>query len=151
MIKNFSGKYSFLSNFYNSPIVINGLTYSTVEHYYQSQKFEQKELQETVRNSTTPSRAKRIGRKHKLRDDWEEVKEDVMFVALKKKFENEPLKIKLIGTHPNILIEGNYWHDNYWGFCTCSKCRDIKKQNNLGKILMRIREELIKQNQPNTR
>ena len=34
------------------------------------------------------------------------------------------------------LIEGNYWHDTFWGIC------DNKGENNLGKILMRVRTEL---------
>jgi predicted NAD-dependent protein-ADP-ribosyltransferase YbiA (DUF1768 family) len=42
------------------------------------------------------------------------------------------------------LIEGNYWHDNCWGSCTCIKCADRPKQNALGKILMLVREECQK-------
>lgn len=37
------------------------------------------------------------------------------------------------------IVEGNYWHDNYWGNCTCDKCKNIEGQNKLGKILMKIR------------
>ena len=39
------------------------------------------------------------------------------------------------------LIEGNTWHDNYWGVCSCSKCNGRGK-NRLGKLLMKVREEL---------
>jgi hypothetical protein len=41
-----------------------------------------------------------------------------------------------------MLIEGNWWHDNFYGSCTCNKCVN-KGENNLGKILMKIREELL--------
>lgn len=33
---------------------------------------------------------------------------------------------------------------NYWGSCICDKCRTLPKRNQLGKTLMRIREELRK-------
>ena len=41
-----------------------------------------------------------------------------------------------------MLIEGNYWHDNYWGNCLCPKCKEIEGQNQLGKILMKVRSTL---------
>lgn len=34
------------------------------------------------------------------------------------------------------LIEGNYWHDTYWGVC------EGVGENHLGKLLMEIRNEL---------
>jgi len=48
----------------------------------------------------------------------------------------------LLATLDAELIEGNAWHDNFWGDCFCEKCRDIEGLNVLGNILMRIREEL---------
>ena len=50
--------------------------------------------------------------------------------------ENEVLKDKLLETGDAILIEGNRYHDTYWGMV------DGVGENKLGKILMRIREEL---------
>ena len=38
------------------------------------------------------------------------------------------------------LIEGNHWHDNRWGDCTCERCSAKEGQNWLGKILMEIRD-----------
>ena len=46
----------------------------------------------------------------------------------------------LLATGGEELIEGNWWHDNFFGVCTCGPC-DGKGKNNLGKILMRVREE----------
>ena len=51
-------------------------------------------------------------------------------------------KNRLLATGDELLVEGNYWHDNYFGFCYCEKCSQLPKHNQLGKILMRIREEL---------
>jgi predicted NAD-dependent protein-ADP-ribosyltransferase YbiA (DUF1768 family) len=42
------------------------------------------------------------------------------------------------------IVENNYWHDNFWGSCTCSRC-GRKGENNLGKILMSVRQELKQQ------
>ena len=52
---------------------------------------------------------------------------------------NDYLGGKLDMTGLEEIVEGNYWHDNYWGNCTCDKCKNIEGQNKLGKILMKIR------------
>ena len=52
-------------------------------------------------------------------------------------FQNEDLGQKLMNTGDAVLIEGNYWGDRYWGVC------NGEGQNKLGKILMKIREELF--------
>jgi predicted NAD-dependent protein-ADP-ribosyltransferase YbiA (DUF1768 family) len=49
---------------------------------------------------------------------------------------------KLLATGNATLIEGNHWHDQYWGDCTCAKHRDVPGMNILGKLLMQVREEL---------
>ena len=48
------------------------------------------------------------------------------------------MKEKLIATRPAILIEGNYWNDNFWG----SDPPDGNGKNWLGKILMEERDNL---------
>ena len=84
-----------------------------------------------------PSSAKRKGRRVKLRDDWEEVKDQIMYEIVLNKFsQNEELRKKLIATGDEYLEEGNTWHDTYWGVC------NGKGKNKLGKILMQVREEL---------
>ena len=50
--------------------------------------------------------------------------------------QNEDLKEKLLATENEDLIEKNTWHDYYWGIC------NGRGKNMLGKILMRVREEL---------
>ena len=46
---------------------------------------------------------------------------------------------KLLATDEIELIKGNYWHDNYWGACSCQACSHKEKNNYLGQILMGIR------------
>jgi hypothetical protein len=48
----------------------------------------------------------------------------------------------LLITEDAELIEFNVWHDNFYGNCECLKCKDIVGRNELGKILMKIRNEI---------
>jgi predicted NAD-dependent protein-ADP-ribosyltransferase YbiA (DUF1768 family) len=83
-----------------------------------------------------------MGRKVQLRPDWEKVKEYYMELGLRLKFENPSLRQKLLETGSDELIEGNSWHDNEWGSCYCARCQNIAGKNKLGKLLMKLREEL---------
>ncbi|MBP3491323.1 NADAR family protein [bacterium] len=89
-----------------------------------------------------PSEAKKKGKTCNLRHDWEEVKVDIMYDILKVKFSDEDLKARLLLTGDKELIEGNRWHDNFWGNCICKKCEAIEGKNMLGKLLMKLRREL---------
>ena len=59
---------------------------------------------------------------------------------LRLKFAQPYLRDLLIATGEQKLIEGNYWHDNFWGSCSCEKCGD-KGENHLGRLLMKLRSE----------
>ena len=69
-----------------------------------------------------------------------QVKDKVMLNFLRIKFMNAELRDKLLETGDSVLIEGNTWHDNYWGNCSCAKCKDIEGKNMLGRLLMQVRE-----------
>jgi len=138
-IDNFNGDFDFLSNFYRD----NGKP--TVEHIYQAAKTWHDDWKRQIMAAETPGRAKRLGRKAPMRDDWEQVKVQVMFDAVREKFKDSKLRVKLIDTFPIILIEGNNWHDNFWGECSCMKCRGKEKSSMLGFILMEIRKELMEE------
>ena len=87
-----------------------------------------------------PSEAKHAGRRITLRKDWEAVKVGIMHDIVEAKFRQNPsLAAKLIGTGNVYLEEGNTWGDRTWGTV------DGKGANNLGRILMDIREELIRE------
>lgn len=142
----FDGKYAFLSNFYSSPIAPfdDGIVYPTVEHAFQAYKTTDINKRKEIAAQPTPGKAKRLGRHVKMRDDWREIRIDVMYIALKEKFRDLELRTKLLATGNAELVEGNTWSDNFWGDCHCPKCRDIKGENNLGKLLMKIREDYKK-------
>lgn len=143
MIKEFKGKYRWLSNFYNSPVTYNGITYQNNEAAFQAQKTFDENIRLEFAN-LNPSEAKRKGRKVKLRSDWEEVKDKIMYEIVKAKFtQSEKLRNRLLNTGFEELVEGTTgWHDNYWGNCECEKCKHIEGKNKLGQILMTVRDNL---------
>ena len=139
VIDKFDGEYAFLSNFYDCPVEYDGLKYKNSEAAFHAQKTLNKEKRKEF-TTLNPSEAKKLGRKLKLRDDWEEVKTDIMYeICLAKFSQNPKLKEKLLATGDTPLIEGTYWHDNTWGNCYCDKCKGIDGENRLGQILMRVR------------
>ena len=142
MIDNFTNEYGFLSNFYESKIVYEGIEYPTVEHAFQAAKTFDKKEREYIASLKTPSLAKRAGRRVELRRDWEEIKEDVMLECLRLKFAIPELRKKLLATNDTWLMEGNTWHDNYWGNCTCDKCKSIVGKNRLGHLLSVLRKAI---------
>jgi ribA/ribD-fused uncharacterized protein len=143
-IKDFSGDYDFLSNFYVADIVFVGKTWPTVEHAYQAMKSREKAIVEHIRNTPSPRIAKTAGRRITVRSDWEKIKEDLMLNLLRAKFfQNNILAKKLLDTGSKVLIEKNYWHDNAWGDCSCERCENILGKNLLGKYLMQVRNELF--------
>lgn len=140
MINCFDGKWAFLSNFYWNEIEFEGITYPTNEHFFQAMKTLDIGERQKIANCLTPGQAKRMGRQVVLRPDWEEVKENIMFLGLCLKFADEQLADWLVETGDEPLEEGTTWHDNEWGNCSCPKCRNIEGKNKLGKLLMKVRE-----------
>ena len=112
IINRFDGKYAFLSNFSLSPITFEGITYPTVEHYFQAMKTLDLDMRRTIAAAATPGIAKRMGRKVHLREDWERVKDAYMKNALRAKFQDPKLKAKLLATGDTYLEEGNTWHEH---------------------------------------
>lgn len=137
----------FLSNFYVSSkqIQYEGLEADSVESAFQAMKSLDLELRKQIA-AATPTAAKRLGRRLQIREDWLKIRTQVMHDLLETKFNNLYLSKLLLATGDEPLVEGNYWHDNFWGDCSCTKCEHIKGQNYLGRILMLVRDEL-KRNQ----
>lgn len=143
IIEGFTGRYAFLSNFYGSPFYANDIKYRTVEHWFQAHK--SLEFHDYIRQAGTPKEAKARGRKTKLRSDWEIIKTSVMLEGLVRKFQSsEILSSNLLNTYTAILVEGNHWHDNFWGNCYCKNCLSIEGKNILGQLLMVVRSNLVK-------
>ena len=114
-INKFTGKYRFLSNFYEVPIAVDDITYRSVEHAFQAAKTLDNLEKHIFRQCETPADAKYWGKQIKLRSDWEDIKVDTMYKLLKIKFSNVDLKQKLLSTGENEIVEGNNHKDTYWG------------------------------------
>lgn len=139
VINRFDGEFFFLSNFYQCPLVYDGITYSSSEAAFQAQKTLNVNKRKYIA-SLNPGQSKREGRRLvDLREDWDEVKDSVMYEIVMAKFSQNPnLAKKLILTGDKILVEGNSWNDRYWGMnyeCTVGR-------NQLGKTLMMVRDKL---------
>lgn len=143
MIDKFKNEYSFLSNFYKCSIRYDNKFWGTAEHLYQALKTIDSYQREQIRSVSAPGEARKIGQNVILRPGWEFKRYDIMRYCVRLKFEqNRILRKRLLFTGEKILVEGNYWHDNIWGDCICSKCKDIEGQNCLGEILMLVRSKI---------
>lgn len=138
-IAEFENEYRWLSNFWMSDVKMYGKIYPSVEHAYQAAKTLDLALREKMRLCKTAAGVKKMGRKLVIREDWESIKISVMEELVTRKFQNTELRAKLLATGDAELIEGNWWKDFFWGVC------NGVGENNLGKILMRIRDKIRKE------
>lgn len=128
--------YGCFSNFSRHGFELDGFWWPTSEHYFQGQKFAGTLYADQVRLAATPSKAAEIGRDRKLpmRADWDQIKDDIMFHAVLRKFETHTdIRAILLETDDEVLIEDSPT-DYYWG---CGKERTGK--NMLGQTLMKVR------------
>lgn len=141
------GEYGYLATYSNYGFFKDGVFWKTSEHYYQAQKFIDFDTKIRIQNAKTPKIASNIGRDRKLnlRSDWEKVKKDVMFDAVYYKFkQNNNILQKLLNTGSARIVEATV-KENYWG---CGPNND--GQNNYGKILVKVREKLRKEQKEET-
>lgn len=139
VIDYFSGEYAFLSNFYPCK-AFDG---KSVEHHYQAAKSDDPSDKAAIVGTFSPGHAKKLGKNLWLtRLDWDDVKFGIMQDLIRRKFSDPELAQKLVATGDAELVEGNAWHDNYWGRCFCAKCSQGPASNHLGRILMDLRQEL---------
>lgn len=140
-IQHFSGLHRFLSNFYINPIKYKGAEYLTVEHAFQAAKTTDLLWKGAIQRAPTPAKAKKLGRCAPMRPDWEQTKIAVMEEILKIKFEDSLLQEYLIATGEGELVHGNWYKDKFWGVDVSSGVGE----NHLGKLLTKIRKELIRE------
>jgi ribA/ribD-fused uncharacterized protein len=130
------------SNFQPFEIHHRGITYMNVETFYEAMKSMDPEIQQQI-STMQPGKAKRFTRTIEVRDDWEDIKEQVMMHALRKKFAPGGYWAKrLLSTGDNLLVEDNWWHDNFWGSCLCDRCGD-QGQNKLGHMIRQLKDEML--------
>eukprot|EP00668_Euglena_longa_P001947 GGOE01002271.1.p1 GENE.GGOE01002271.1~~GGOE01002271.1.p1 ORF type:complete len:178 (-),score=66.20 GGOE01002271.1:315-821(-) len=120
--------YHELDNFLVRPFVIDGLQYLSSEQYFQCMKFTDEGYREIIRATKSGNQCWELGntRKFAIREDWEQVKVQVMYEANRAKFEqNADLRQVLVSTQGPIRAGGfPFWAE--WN----------------GILLERLREEL---------
>lgn len=153
VVEEFSGAFEFLSNFHEHRFAWQGQMGQTSEHHYSAAKTDDPAAKALIYEQTTPGRAKREGQKVALRDGWDNhLKTDCMASIIQAKFTpGTPMAQRLLRTGDALLIEGNVWHDNYWGQCTCEKHHHWPGRNTLGRLLMEHRSALRGSAPPLTR
>lgn len=135
-INSFKGKYAFLSNFFYAPISYRNFIVDSVEVAYQAEKCDNYEDLVMIAHMNSRD-AKICSRIIKIREDWDSVKVPIMKELCRRKFTKyASLRQMLLATGDIPIEEGNSWGDTFWGVV------NGKGQNNLGKILMELREEL---------
>jgi len=137
-IKEFQGEYRWLSNFYPCMVEYDGNIFPSVEHAYQATKALYQEDFLRIKSARTAGEAKRIGRSISTVNNWDEIKDQIMYELLVAKFSIIELREKLIKTGEGLIQEGNRWRDEYWGI----NLETGKGQNILGKLLMKVRGEI---------
>lgn len=139
-ICGFFGLFRFLSNFYPVPngIYYEDLVYPSVENAYQAAKFPKKDRQDFT--SCSSVEAKRLGKKASIDlKQWKSKKYQIMEELVFQKFSYPNFKELLLATENAYLEETNGWGDQDWG---CDEHGN--GLNNLGKILMSIRNKFKK-------
>lgn len=143
-IRFFKHGYEEFSNFYEVKIQYESRTYDSVEIAFVAAKTKNQRIRYELSKlkAYESGKAKILGRQIKLRENWDLMRFPIMTKLVDQKFDYPKFSEKLLLTGGAEIIEGNYWHDNFWGDCYCKKCKDIPGQNKLGKILMKKRSTL---------
>jgi ribA/ribD-fused uncharacterized protein len=128
-----------LCNASDHPIELDDRRWPTVEHYFQAQKFLEFDLQEIIRRAATARRAVELGRNPclPLRADWHDVREAVMYRALRAKFSQYPHLAERLFLTGDAQLINDAQDDAQWG-AGPDRCG----RNRLGILLMRLRAEL---------
>lgn len=138
-VKGFFDEYRWLSNFHEAEVYFDGVLYPSSENAYQAAKTDDAEVRMRFLD-LSPAKAKQLGKEVKIIPGWDRVKFDVMSsIVFDKFYRHQDLRKLLLKTGHRYLEETNHWNDTYWGVCAG------KGHNNLGKVLMGIREYWGKQ------
>uniref|UniRef100_A0A6N2KZL3 Riboflavin biosynthesis protein PYRR, chloroplastic n=1 Tax=Salix viminalis TaxID=40686 RepID=A0A6N2KZL3_SALVM len=141
--------YGAFSNFSPHPIQMpdgsgSYVTWSSAHKFVGVNEPAAKDCVEKIKSAKSPEEAARMGRSMQkqrpdlVRSDWEGLKIDVMYRALKCKFSIYPhLQSMLLTTAGSVLVEASP-HDLFWG-----GGREGEGLNYLGRLLMLIRSEFL--------
>jgi predicted NAD-dependent protein-ADP-ribosyltransferase YbiA (DUF1768 family) len=158
VIYQFKDDHLFLSNFYpckiilpgevfhlnKSEIIIPDLEYSSTEKAYMAWKSCSLEQRIKIQNLSSGDAKKFAHNEDEkdpflLRPDYsDENRLKIMQLLIEQKFSNQNPELleMLLLTKDDLLVEGNTWHDTFFGFDLI----EGHGQNNLGRIQMNVRK-----------
>lgn len=145
--------YGVFSQWFKCSFVVEGIRYETAEQYMMAKKaLLAGDLMRyaLIMNEPDPAKCKKLGKQVKDLDvtAWNQCKEEIVYHANFAKFtQNAQAQQTLLGTGNKVLAEASPY-DPIWGIGLESSdpdstCPDRwKGQNLLGKVLMKVREEI---------
>lgn len=137
----FEGDHYAFSNFSSHHVTIWNWGFPNGEAAFHAFKDSDRAHWERLSRSLKPSDAKRLGRQCNLREDWDTFRLTAMKMVVAAKATQHMDVLQLLwSTGEAELVEDNYWHDQFWGNCTCDKHRDIPGENHLGRAWMDLRD-----------
>ena len=117
-----------LGNYYVCMFVVNGITFNSVEQFFQYSKCVDEQDKQRILECNDPVKCAWLGRKVRLRPDWESAKVDVMRQGVKAK----------LNAHPHLVVFLLHV-DSFW-FCeNGTKQDEWDKHNQM--ILTQIKED----------
>lgn len=122
-------------------ITVDNITYPSIENAFQATRFVDLATKRKFMYFTPNEAAYKGSHFRTTVKDWSYHKYDFMYKILKTKLEDSRFRNALLDTDSEEIIITNTQHENDWGVCTCPSCRN-RGQNNLGKLLMQLRNEL---------
>lgn len=142
------------SQWYPSPIVIDGITYNCCEQYMMHQKalfFEDIKTAEKIMKASSPRDQKMLGRsvKNFNKDRWDKVNLNIVYRANLAKFTQiKELREALLSNGNRILVEASPY-DQIWGIGMGEEEPGVenpiywKGQNLLGQVITLVKHELL--------
>jgi len=122
----------------------DSIRYPTSEQAYMAAKTLNMDIRWQISQMRTGGEAKRYCRsaefKRHQRDDFWNISTLFMEDILRQKFADPQLRKILLDTGDAYIMEGNVWGDDFWGKVV--KGGQLVGENHLGQILMRLREEI---------
>ena len=143
----------YLSNWYPSAFVAEGMTFSSMEQYMMYRKavvFHDGEIAAKIMDTTDVSKIKALGRKVRNFDGtvWNGLRQIVVYNGLLEKFRQHPeLRERLLATGDDLLAECAV-SDKIWGIGLSMRSKERfnveswQGENLLGFTLMMVREKL---------
>ena len=135
----YGGEWYAFSNFSSFMVRWRRIDWLTSEHAYQAAKFDDREIIMKIKDARSAHDAFKIARANddKKIKNWNEIRLIVMEGIIRTKLAQHPyVRKKLLETENMEIVEDSP-RDSFWG-----RGPDWKGENHLGKIWMKLREEL---------